>query len=185
MSHGVAVLLLVLYLGYLIFQMWSHAVSFLLFLSLLESDGQDLYTDEETSLSTAYPAEIRDQVNEKLNIKRRIRYRRNRKQGITEDLESNSTHSDGSPSGEGSGSRVVAKEEEEEELPQMSITATIVSLKYPRTSISSSEKEIMSADIRSSWLSMLLLLELPPNGWFRVSMVLSRLIPNYRGNGLV
>jgi hypothetical protein len=42
-------------------------------------------------------------------------------------LESNSTHSDGSPSGEGSGSRVVAKEEEEEELPQMSITATIVS----------------------------------------------------------
>jgi len=26
MSHGVAVLLLVLYLGYLIFQMWSHAV---------------------------------------------------------------------------------------------------------------------------------------------------------------
>lgn len=27
MSHGVAVLLLVLYLGYLIFQMWSHAVS--------------------------------------------------------------------------------------------------------------------------------------------------------------
>jgi Ca2+:H+ antiporter len=127
MSHGVAVLLLVLYLGYLIFQMWSHAVSFLLFLSLLESDGQDLYTDEETSLSTAYPAEIRDQVNEKLNIKRRIRYRRNRKQGITEDLESNSTHSDGSPSGEGSGSRVVAKEEEEEELPQMSITATIVS----------------------------------------------------------
>lgn len=111
MSHGVAVLLLVLYLGYLIFQMWSHA---------------DLYTDEETSLSTAYPAEIRDQVNEKLNIKRRIRYRRNRKQGITEDLESNSTHSDGSPSGEGSGSRVVAKEEEEEELPQMSITATII-----------------------------------------------------------
>jgi Ca2+:H+ antiporter len=28
MSHGVAVLLLVLYLGYLIFQMWSHAVGF-------------------------------------------------------------------------------------------------------------------------------------------------------------
>jgi len=90
-------------------------------------DEQDLYTDEETSLSTAYPPELRDQVNEKLNIKRRIRYRRNRKQGITEDLESNSTHSDGSPSGEGSGSRVVPKEEEEEEVPQMSITATVVS----------------------------------------------------------
>ena len=96
-------------------------------LPFLRSDEKDLYTDEETSLSTAYPPELKDQVNEKLNIKRRIRYRRNRKQGITEDLESNSTHSDGSPSGEGSGSRVVPKEEEEEEVPQMSITATVVS----------------------------------------------------------
>jgi len=26
MSHGVAILLLVLYLGYLVFQMWTHAV---------------------------------------------------------------------------------------------------------------------------------------------------------------
>lgn len=26
MSHGVAILLLILYLGYLVFQMWSHAV---------------------------------------------------------------------------------------------------------------------------------------------------------------
>lgn len=67
-------------------------------------------------------------MNEKLNIKRRIRYRRNRKQGITEDLESNSNESLGSPSGEGDGSREVVKEEEEEEVPQMSITATIVSL---------------------------------------------------------
>jgi len=30
MSHGVAVILLVLYLGYLLFQMWTHAVSHLL-----------------------------------------------------------------------------------------------------------------------------------------------------------
>jgi Ca2+/H+ antiporter len=27
MSHGVAILLLILYLGYLLFQMWTHAVS--------------------------------------------------------------------------------------------------------------------------------------------------------------
>lgn len=27
MSHGVAILLLLLYLGYLVFQMWTHAVS--------------------------------------------------------------------------------------------------------------------------------------------------------------
>jgi hypothetical protein len=89
---------------------------------LARLNNQDLYTDEETSLSTAYPAEIRDTVNEKLNIKRRIRYRRNRAKGVTEpegDLESASTRS-------GEVARVDKEEEDEEEQPQMSILATVV-----------------------------------------------------------
>jgi len=66
-------------------------------------------------------------VNEKLNIKRRIRYRRNRNKGINQegDLESATSTND---SGEVGRSNEVARaeEEDEEEVPQMSITATVV-----------------------------------------------------------
>lgn len=102
------------------------------FILWAKTDKQDLYTDEETSLSTAYPAEIRDTVNEKLNIKRRIRYRRNRAKGVGAqegDLESASTNDSASVSGTRSGEGGVARmneEEDEEEQPQMSILATVV-----------------------------------------------------------
>jgi hypothetical protein len=102
---------------------------------------QDLYTDEETSLSTAYPAEIKNTVNEKLNIRRRIRYRRNRVKGTGNldgggDLESATSTNSGdidSPNNESGMARTNTQaEEEEEELPQMSILATVVRLFTPR-----------------------------------------------------
>lgn len=99
-----------------------------------QADIQDLYTDEETSLSTAYPAELKNSVHEKLNIKRKIRYRRNRTKASNEaeDLESatSGTTSVESPGEEGREGGIVSRsaqeEEDEEELPQMSIMATIV-----------------------------------------------------------
>lgn len=98
---------------------------------------QNLYTDEEVSNSTAYPAEIRDTVHEKLNIRRKIRYRRNRTKGTGDEeqggLETSSAGTSEEPVDEGRAPVVSPRaaeeeEEEEEEQPQMSILATIVCL---------------------------------------------------------
>jgi hypothetical protein len=86
-------------------------------------------------MSTSYPAELRDSVNDKLNIKRKIRYRRNRTKASkeAEDLESatsgNTSVESPGEDREGEGAVVTRQgkdEEDEEELPQMSILATIV-----------------------------------------------------------
>lgn len=140
MSHGVAILLLVLYLGYLVFQMWSHAVSRPSLshaqCAFMQSDllEQNLYTDDDVSSSTKYPAEVRDAVHEKLNLRRRMRYRRNRNKGaIDEEEQAGETSSSGTGTGTAEaetgtvpGPRRVEEDEDEEEEPQMSILATVV-----------------------------------------------------------
>nr|ODN82512.1 calcium/proton exchanger [Cryptococcus depauperatus CBS 7841] len=100
MSHGVAVLLLILYLGYLLFQMYTHAA---------------YYVDDAVTGSTQYPDRISN-VSEKL----KFRNHRNKKKRDEEDgLESETTVS------EQTGREGQQHEEEEVEVPQMNVFCTI------------------------------------------------------------
>jgi len=88
---------------------------------------------------------LKNSVHEKLNIKRKIRYRRNRTKASNEaeDLESatsgnTSVESPGEEGREGGiVSRSIQEEDDEEEQPQMSITATVVSLQHPSLRVAS------------------------------------------------
>ncbi|WVN88089.1 calcium/proton exchanger [Cryptococcus depauperatus CBS 7841] len=118
MSHGVAVLLLILYLGYLLFQMYTHAA---------------YYVDDAVTGSTQYPDRISN-VSEKL----KFRNHRNKKKRDEEDgLESETTVSEQTgregqvpethkPGIVAAGNGVVKQHEEEEvEVPQMNVFCTI------------------------------------------------------------
>jgi len=118
----------VLYLGYLLFQMWTHA---------------NLYNDADVSQSTTYPAEVTNAVHEKFNFKRLRHKKHDEEQGslTTPTSASDNTAAGSAPTtsperpngdaqvaGNGTGNGTVAskEEEEEEEQPQMNVIATII-----------------------------------------------------------
>lgn len=107
MSHGVAILLLVLYICFMLFQMWSHA---------------HLYADEEEvpNPSTPYAPEIANMPGRVANkTKRALRFRRNRTKSDEETVLENSVASEPS-------TVEPAEAEEEEEVPQMNVITTVV-----------------------------------------------------------
>ncbi|WRT66116.1 calcium/proton exchanger [Kwoniella shivajii] len=131
MSHAVAILLLVLYLGYLVFQMYTHAA---------------LYVDDEVTGSTQYPEAITN-MSEKFKF-RNINLHRHKK---TDEEEATTTASDSTstsaPGVANAGGNIPAvhgpgtiapenstvqrqqaheEEEEDEETPQMNVISTIV-----------------------------------------------------------
>ncbi|ODO08937.1 calcium/proton exchanger [Cryptococcus wingfieldii CBS 7118] len=111
LSHGVAILLLILYLGYLMFQMFTHAA---------------LYVDDTHTGSTYYPEKVTN-VSDKF----RRNFHRNKKHDEEEGLSTSSTVvSETAGTGpEGlaavSAERQEEEEEEEEEVPQMNVITTI------------------------------------------------------------
>ncbi|EIW70946.1 hypothetical protein TREMEDRAFT_28850 [Tremella mesenterica DSM 1558] len=120
MSHGVAILLLLLYIGYLLFQMFTHAA---------------LYKDDVVSSSTNYGPEVTN-VSDRMRIPEKFRHFRSQKKvdeetGIaptTTSTESTVTNGDEGVVGE-NGNGVVngdTHEEDEEEVPQMNIWSTVI-----------------------------------------------------------
>ncbi|WVR07268.1 calcium/proton exchanger [Kwoniella sp. DSM 27419] len=133
MSHGVAILLLVLYLGYLVFQMWTHAA---------------YYVDDAVTGSTQYPEAVTN-VTEKMKFKNFHRKKHDIEAGTTATSDSSSSgvgittaHAAAAPAGGNipavHGPGTVApenetierhheqeEEEEEEETPQMNVVCTI------------------------------------------------------------
>ncbi|CAD6591241.1 MAG: hypothetical protein TREMPRED_006041, partial [Tremellales sp. Tagirdzhanova-0007] len=123
MSHGVAVILLVLYLGYLLFQMWTHA---------------NLYADEDTGpTSTHYPAAVTSLPGH-MSEKFRFHRKKHDEEGAVPSPSTNSATTDNSivtpPSaepgqvGEAENGVHAGGNEEEEQRPQMNIVTTIVSM---------------------------------------------------------
>ncbi|TYJ53428.1 calcium/proton exchanger [Cryptococcus floricola] len=118
LSHGVAILLLILYLGYLMFQMFTHAA---------------LYVDDTHTGSTYYPEKVTN-VSDKF---RRNFHRNTKKHDEEEGLSTSSTvvsetagtgpeGSEGSAAvGAGAERKEAEEEEEEEEVPQMNVITTI------------------------------------------------------------
>jgi len=133
MSHGVAILLLVLYLGYLIFQMWTHAVSNLR-MRVGQADAKHFYVDEEVTGSTYYPAEVTN-VREKMHIRDRLHFRRKKNDEELANGSATSTSDADRTLDAGSAEHAPSEEEEEEEeVPQMNVIATVVSPGYSTSS---------------------------------------------------
>ncbi|WVQ82241.1 calcium/proton exchanger [Cryptococcus sp. DSM 104549] len=124
MSHGVAILLLILYLGYLVFQMWTHAT---------------YYVDDTVTGSTRYPENVSN-VSEKFKFRNVHRKKHDIEEGASATSVSESTNvspTAGAPAGEipathGPGTVVAEgneehheEEEDEEEMPQMNVVCTI------------------------------------------------------------
>ncbi|WVQ67918.1 calcium/proton exchanger [Kwoniella botswanensis] len=127
MSHGVAILLLLLYLGYLVFQMYTHAA---------------YYIDDEVTGSTAYPEAITN-VSEKLRFRNFHRHKKtDEEEAITTASDStvhsgNVTNAGGAVPATHGPSTVVPEnstvqrqheqeeEEDDEETPQMNVVCTI------------------------------------------------------------
>ncbi|WWC70450.1 calcium/proton exchanger [Kwoniella pini CBS 10737] len=129
MSHGVAILLLILYLGYLFFQMYTHAA---------------YYVDDEVTGSTAYPEAINN-VSEKLRFKNFHRHKKtDEEEATTTTSESTTTSNTGGvtsaagaiPAVHGPGTIApenttvqrhaeAEEEEDEEETPQMNVVCTV------------------------------------------------------------
>lgn len=127
MSHAVSILLLILYLGYLLFQMWTHAT---------------YYVDDAVTGSTQYPEAITN-VSEKLKFRNFHRRKHDEEEGYSTATtvseatvppsarpgggEVPATHGPGTVASE-TGNRVEhesEEEEEEEETPQMNVVCTI------------------------------------------------------------
>ncbi|XAO23621.1 calcium/proton exchanger [Cryptococcus bacillisporus CA1280] len=127
MSHAVSILLLILYLGYLVFQMWTHAT---------------YYVDDAVTGSTQYPEAVTN-VSEKLKFRNFHRKKHDEEEGYStattvsegtvppsaraEGGEVPATHGPGTAAAE-TGNRVEhegEEEEEEEETPQMNVVCTI------------------------------------------------------------
>lgn len=111
MSHGVAILLLLLYIGFIFFQMFTHA---------------ELYSDDELpSQSTRYPKSVTDRVR----VPRRIRRFGGKFGRKKEDEE---VASEGSVSNANPNDTTTAlarvETEEEEEVPQMNMIMVLVLL---------------------------------------------------------
>ncbi|KIR33590.1 calcium/proton exchanger [Cryptococcus deuterogattii 99/473] len=127
MSHAVSILLLILYLGYLVFQMWTHAT---------------YYVDDAVTGSTQYPEAVTN-VSEKLKFRNFHRKKHDEEEGHStattisegtvppsaraEGGEVPATHGPGTTAAE-TGNRIEhesEEEEEEEETPQMNVVCTI------------------------------------------------------------
>lgn len=118
MSHAVAVLLLVLYLGYLLFQMWTHA---------------SFYEDGTGGTSSSqYPDDVRN-FPEKMK-RYAHRKKRDEESGLNESPLSTGTGSVEAPAHPNADGPIQApvreSNDEEEQEPQMNIYVTVVSLKY-------------------------------------------------------
>lgn len=126
MSHAVAILLLILYLGYLLFQMWTHA---------------QFYEDDTVTGSSAYPAAVTDRV------KRFTHRKKNDEEsafGSPTTLSTTETNPNGDVSvrvplteldnADGNGN-VVSEDEDDEEQPQMNMWVTVVSPKPTRPAL--------------------------------------------------
>ncbi|WVF71725.1 calcium/proton exchanger [Kwoniella sp. CBS 6097] len=126
MSHGVAILLLLLYLGYLVFQMWTHAA---------------YYVDDAVTGSTQYPEAITN-VSEKLKFRNFHRKKHDEEEAVSTSNASDSTAVTTAPAGGnipathgpstvGPENSTVERhveaqeEEDEEEMPQMNVVSTI------------------------------------------------------------
>jgi Ca2+:H+ antiporter len=110
MSHAVAIILLILYLAYLLFQMWTHAT---------------LYADDTVSSSTLYPASVTDRVK-----RYTLRKKNDEEVGLGSPTgTSGEATNEHNPNIDGP-VQVPRQEEpeEEEEEPQMNIIATMVRL---------------------------------------------------------
>ncbi|ORX36920.1 Sodium/calcium exchanger protein-domain-containing protein [Kockovaella imperatae] len=116
MSHGVAVLLLVLYLGYLTFQMWTHA---------------HFYSDEPVSQSTTYPPEVTN-IGEKLHLPHRKK--KHDEENPISPTDSSSTSREDHPNAAVAQSEAIqetdpqvrhGEDDEEEQQPEMNIVVTI------------------------------------------------------------
>ncbi|KAK4684039.1 Ca2+:H+ antiporter, partial [Tremellales sp. Uapishka_1] len=120
MSHGVAILLLLLYLGYLVFQMWTHAT---------------YYVDDEVSGSTAYPATVMEKIKMP-----HFHRKKHDEESATIGSEPTPTSTipphniitgDGSPEGSSTATApapetgVVSHDDEDEQVPQMNVVSTI------------------------------------------------------------
>ncbi|KAL1405459.1 Vacuolar calcium ion transporter [Vanrija albida] len=122
MSHGVAILLLLLYIGYLIFQMWTHA-------HLFDDDEDVVASTEYRDHITNAPGRLTNKVKGIITHKK-VDEETGDTNTITSEGKSsavapNSTTADpeaalAAPSEE--------EEEEEEEVPQMNMIATLVSM---------------------------------------------------------
>lgn len=120
MSHGVAVILLFLYLCFLVFQMWSHA---------------HLYDDDDVSTSVRYSDNIRNMPSRvKDNVRDKVRNIRHRNDSVDEEsaVESNAEPKDLVADGENvsnnQSNNGEEEEEEEEEVPQLNLPVTIITL---------------------------------------------------------
>ncbi|WWC89569.1 calcium/proton exchanger [Kwoniella dendrophila CBS 6074] len=135
MSHGVAILLLVLYLGYLVFQMYTHAA---------------YYVDDDVTGSTAYPEAMVTNVSEKLKFKNFHRHKKtDEEEATTTTINSDSTaHSNSNVGIANAGGNIPAthgpstitpenqtvqraqqeaeEDEDDEETPQMNVISTIL-----------------------------------------------------------
>ncbi|KAK8858950.1 calcium/proton exchanger [Kwoniella newhampshirensis] len=121
MSHGVAILLLILYLGYLLFQMWTHAT---------------LYVDDQVTGSTRYPVAVTN-VYDKVKLKGFHRKKHDEEEGGSAATTSESGTSPNTvvgdvPAVHGPGTENVEngvveqhEDEEDEETPQMNVVCTI------------------------------------------------------------
>ncbi|WVQ99172.1 calcium/proton exchanger [Kwoniella sp. CBS 9459] len=127
MSHGVSILLLLLYIGYLVFQMWTHAA---------------YYVDDVVTGSTQYPEAITN-VSEKLKFKNFHRKKHDEEEAVSTSTGSDSTAINTAPAGGnvpathgpatvGAENSTVERhleaqeeEEDEEEVPQMNVVSTI------------------------------------------------------------
>jgi Ca2+:H+ antiporter len=122
MSHAVAILLLILYLGYLLFQMWTHA---------------QFYEDETVTGSSAYPAAVTDRVK---RFTHRKKHDEESAFGSPTTLSTTETNpntdgpvrgpqtelANGDGIGNGNGN-ALSGDEDDEEQPQMNMWVTVVS----------------------------------------------------------
>lgn len=111
MSHGVAILLLVLYISFMIFQMWSHAH---LYADDVDPNPSTRYAPE----IAAVPGRVKNKAVRTLKFHRR--FRKSDEETVVETKDEVPGHN-GEPA-------VVEQhevEEEEEEIPQMNVITTI------------------------------------------------------------
>lgn len=107
MSHGVSVILLVIYVGFTIFSMWTHA---------------HLYEDEEVTGSTRHRAEI---TNAPARLKRKLHLRRRKRSSDEETTTGSSEPKEGHEEAH-SASTAHEDDDEEEEIPQMNMPITLL-----------------------------------------------------------
>ncbi|ORY32632.1 Sodium/calcium exchanger protein-domain-containing protein [Naematelia encephala] len=114
MSHAVAIILLVLYLGYLVFQMWSHAA---------------LYNDDLNIPSTQYADNVTANV---ARVSEKMRFHRKKHDDLSSSVTVTNEETvpngarNATPSQAENGAVRSEDEEEEEEQPQMNVPSTII-----------------------------------------------------------